>query len=207
MARREREKLAHRQAMLAAAEQVFAEKGFERATMEEVAARAEFSVGALYNFFESKEALFGEVFRGIAEGFVASYKEGIHGAKSPLEALRGVIRLHFEEIERHGPFFRMVVEAKPGSAVCPESAIPPDCHEIYDCYVKDLSRLMAAAMAKRQIRKLDPLYAALSFEGVIHAYSAYWHRRGMNPALEERVRLVERNFLDVVALERKDGRT
>ncbi len=58
LTRREREKAQHRRLMLEAAEVVFAQKGFHSATVHEVAERAEFSVGYMYNLFESKKDLF-----------------------------------------------------------------------------------------------------------------------------------------------------
>jgi AcrR family transcriptional regulator len=44
-------------AILEAGAQVFAEKGYEAATMTEIAARAETAIGSLYRFFPSKESL------------------------------------------------------------------------------------------------------------------------------------------------------
>ncbi len=52
LSRRERERLMRRQLMLDAARAVFAEKGYGDATLDEVAARAEFGKGTLYNYFE-----------------------------------------------------------------------------------------------------------------------------------------------------------
>src|ERR1700678_457661 len=43
--------------LLAAGAAVFAEKGYEAATMTEIAARAGAPIGSLYQFFPSKEAL------------------------------------------------------------------------------------------------------------------------------------------------------
>ena len=43
--------------LLSAAVQVFAEKGYEAATMTEIAARAGAPIGSLYQFFPAKEAL------------------------------------------------------------------------------------------------------------------------------------------------------
>src|ERR1700743_2654516 len=43
--------------LLVAAAAVFAEKGYEAATMTEIAARAAAPIGSLYQFFPSKEAL------------------------------------------------------------------------------------------------------------------------------------------------------
>jgi len=59
LSRRERERRTRRQAMLRAAEAVFAEKGYDHATLEEIAERAEFGKGTLYNYFEGgKEGIF-----------------------------------------------------------------------------------------------------------------------------------------------------
>jgi AcrR family transcriptional regulator len=45
------------EALLAAAAEVFAAKGFDAATMTEIAAQSESSIGSLYQFFRTKEAL------------------------------------------------------------------------------------------------------------------------------------------------------
>ncbi|WP_019936565.1 TetR/AcrR family transcriptional regulator [Bordetella sp. FB-8] len=45
------------QAIMSAAMEVFAEKGFDAATMTEIAVRSDTAVGSLYRFFSSKEAL------------------------------------------------------------------------------------------------------------------------------------------------------
>lgn len=60
LSRRDRERLMRRQLMLDAARSVFAEKGYAEATLDEVAARAEFGKGTLYNYFEGgkEEILF-----------------------------------------------------------------------------------------------------------------------------------------------------
>ena len=44
-------------ALLASAAEVFAQKGFDAATMTEIAAQADSSIGSLYQFFRTKEAV------------------------------------------------------------------------------------------------------------------------------------------------------
>jgi AcrR family transcriptional regulator len=71
LSRRERERQMRRQAMLDAAQSVFAEKGYARATLDEIAERAEFGKGTLYNYFEGgKEALLFAVFDAIYDDIV-----------------------------------------------------------------------------------------------------------------------------------------
>ena len=56
--RKEREKERRRQQIIVAAKRVFTEKGFNRATMEDIAKEAELSPGTLYLYFKNKEELY-----------------------------------------------------------------------------------------------------------------------------------------------------
>jgi len=55
------------EALLAAAAEVFASKGFDAATMTEIAAQSESSIGSLYQFFRTKEAVAEAVVRDQVE--------------------------------------------------------------------------------------------------------------------------------------------
>jgi AcrR family transcriptional regulator len=59
--RKEREKAARQEAIMASARELFFAKGFNATTMDEIARRAELSKGALYLYFPSKEALYATV--------------------------------------------------------------------------------------------------------------------------------------------------
>ena len=65
--------------ILSAAREVFAEKGYSRATMDDVAARIGVSKGALYLYFDSKEKLFEELCRAagrdLEEALNATFSE------------------------------------------------------------------------------------------------------------------------------------
>ena len=56
--RREREKLRQRREMLAAALDLFSQKGYHNVSMQEIAEKAEFAIGTLYKFFQNKEDLY-----------------------------------------------------------------------------------------------------------------------------------------------------
>jgi AcrR family transcriptional regulator len=56
--RKQREKLRRQEAIIDAAEQVILERGFEAATMDEIAEKAELSKGTLYLYFKNKTALY-----------------------------------------------------------------------------------------------------------------------------------------------------
>jgi len=56
--RKEREKERRRQQIMVAAKRVFSVKGFNKATMEDIAKEAELSPGTLYLYFKNKEELY-----------------------------------------------------------------------------------------------------------------------------------------------------
>ncbi len=56
--RKERERERRKQQIIVAAKRVFSEKGFNRATMEDIAREAELSPGTLYLYFKNKEELY-----------------------------------------------------------------------------------------------------------------------------------------------------
>jgi AcrR family transcriptional regulator len=58
MTRRDRERLVREGEIVSAAEKVFYEKGFETASMDEIAKAAQFTKRTLYQYFKNKEDLF-----------------------------------------------------------------------------------------------------------------------------------------------------
>jgi len=56
--RKEREKERRRQQIIVAAKRVFSDKGFNKATMEDIAREAELSPGTLYLYFKNEEELY-----------------------------------------------------------------------------------------------------------------------------------------------------
>src|ERR1700744_96221 len=70
--------------LLAAGAAVFAEKGFEAATMTEIAARADAPIGSLYQFFPTKEALADTLVQNYA-GLIAKDLEALEHRAAELE--------------------------------------------------------------------------------------------------------------------------
>lgn len=86
--RRERERLARRQQILEAAKAVFTEKGFQRATTEEIAKHAELAVGTLYLYFQSKEEMYVALFFESIELFRVEFERIRELPDPPDEKLR-----------------------------------------------------------------------------------------------------------------------
>nr|WP_321361807.1 TetR/AcrR family transcriptional regulator [uncultured Hyphomonas sp.] len=89
-ARTEEAKDERRQALLAAALDEFFEKGFAATRMDDIARRAGLSKGALYLYFDSKEAMFGALVVSLATPNLEIIKRITEQAASLKEALHGI---------------------------------------------------------------------------------------------------------------------
>ena len=201
--RGERERLAHRQEIAEAAERVFSARGFERATMEEIAHEAEFSVGALYTFFENKETLWIEVISKIGRDLLAAARKEIEAASGPLEAITAIIEMRLHHLQKHGTFIRVFVEATAGNQSWGNAPFLKRRPGFYDEYIDDAAALFEKAMKQGLLRKADATYTVLLLEGMIHSFRTYWIRRNMVLPVSEQTRLIQQHFFTLVSFPKK----
>jgi len=90
LARRERERLQRRNDILAAAGELFDEKGFQATTIDEIARKTELSKGTIYLYFKSKDELFLAVcLKGIS-GFRAYLETSVTGKRGVESKIRAI---------------------------------------------------------------------------------------------------------------------
>ena len=109
LTRKEREKQRNTQAVLEAAEKVFADKGFNKAKMSDIAEVSEFSVGYLYNLWPSKDELYLDLLSSKIEGFESPLAEQYQRLDDAFEKLNLLIDAHFNFVEMHRDFFRIYI--------------------------------------------------------------------------------------------------
>jgi len=101
--------------MLDAARAVFAEKGYADATLEEIADRAEFGKGTLYNYFEGgKEellfAVFDDIIGEIEELTRTVFQDELERQGSLRDAFHTFVQRHFEMIRDQQDLFLILVK-------------------------------------------------------------------------------------------------
>lgn len=114
ISRRERELNLRKEIILEAAEGVFADKGYYDAAVEEIAARAEISIGTLYNLFTNKEGLFLTVIEQRVNHFLQQITQRAEAEQTAAEKLDAFLAGIFDYLEQHQAFFRLYVTATHG---------------------------------------------------------------------------------------------
>lgn len=169
IAPRERARSARRQALLETAELVFAERGFAGATMAEIAARAGYSAGNLYNVFESKEALFQEVCRD-ATALLHDQQRSLLRSGVPLvETLDHVVTFCIE----HRRFFVIYVRTTAGVGFNVENFGEETLRMERETEAV-LRERIERAMEAGEIEKEDPDAVASLISGSFHHMIVRW---------------------------------
>jgi AcrR family transcriptional regulator len=162
---------ARRQAIIAAAAQLFQEAGYEGASMNELAKRLGGSKATLYGYFPSKEELFGAVVRAVATNHLFDATRELNGDIADRTALEMAL-IHFGERMLYvltneksaTDVYRMVVAEAGRSDVGRlfYEAGPSESITI-------LASVLEGAMARGEIRRADTRVAAMQYTALVTA--------------------------------------
>jgi len=86
------------EALIQVARRSFGQHGYARASLEQIAADAAMTKGAVYHHFGSKEALFEEVFRREHRAMIALVMAKGRSAKDPVDGLLRGVRTYLQAI-------------------------------------------------------------------------------------------------------------
>ncbi|HWI82351.1 TetR/AcrR family transcriptional regulator [Ramlibacter sp.] len=192
-AKRERRKEARPGELLAAALELFVEKGFAAARAEEVAARAGVSKGTLFLYFPSKEELFKAVVRENISGRFGEWNQQFqHYQGTSADLLRTCLALWWERVgasKASGISKLVISEARnfPDlAAFCQQEVVQP-CHDL-------VCRILQRGIERGEFRAVDVPYAAFNIMGPMVFLMMMKHSFG--PCLPQEQRLDPQRFID-----------
>lgn len=96
--------------VLEAALEVFSQKGFHPATMDEIAEKAGVGKGTLYRHFETKEKLFSELVRIRLDQLEKNAVAAIDAQDDVLAMISKYIRIYFEFFDRNQRLYRLIMQ-------------------------------------------------------------------------------------------------
>jgi len=94
------EKIDKRDALLRAAIETFAARGFFNAQVADVARTAGVAAGTVYLYFRGKDDLLISIFDKTMKEAIAAGRDSIAGIADPLDQLRAIARLHLDRMSR-----------------------------------------------------------------------------------------------------------
>jgi AcrR family transcriptional regulator len=165
--RREREVELRRADVLAAAAVEFAEKGFDGAQMNALAARAEVALGTLYSLFESKEQLFQAVIETSADAVRDAVQAAVAQVADPRERLLRLIDASFERFRNDPAFFRLHVQSTQGWPARIRATMGESAQARFTEFVQWVVGLARDAAAAGALPGIDPETFGLALMGTL----------------------------------------
>jgi AcrR family transcriptional regulator len=200
MSRRERKRHAKEELLLAAARELFANKGYDATTIDEIAERADFGKGSVYSYFRSKE----EIFRTLIERAVAEVStlfDRLEGEPLDAEAkLRFLVKELMAYYEQNFDFARLLATeiqlAYPDIFEAVGARIAPEHIELYHQHTAVIAKLIEQAQKEGVFSEIDASEAAAILRSIISAEIMSWGREGCVGSLAERSETVLNVFLN-----------
>lgn len=170
----------------------FSEKGFKDANINEIALGAGFAKGTIYNYFRSKEELFGGVIEEAARRTLEKYNPG--SFRSVRESLKELVIADVSVLEEDESFVKVLVS----EAMNPISGDNEAILEHLGDFIGTIVRILEEGLTRGEIRSDKPtMQLALVFLGLLTLlYVQHWKSGGAWPQFGEIPDLVVTLFLD-----------
>jgi len=97
-----------REQLLLVARGIFAERGFQATTMDDIAKEAGFTKPILYQYFESKTELYHEIVAQTAQKLLSSLDAAVSSVESPRTKIEVAFRVYFEMVVTETDAFRIL---------------------------------------------------------------------------------------------------
>ena len=179
-----------------AAKEVFAERGYQRATLEEIAQRAGMSKATIYLYYRNKDDLFLHVVEELVNTVMAATAQEATTAKPPLEKLYSMVRGKVEFYEREREFFRIYLNEKQGLEVAPKDPHKKALREMYLQDVQTLAGVVQEGIDAGMLRPMDSRRLAFFLREMISNVLEQRILGHIDTSVEGDVELVLSLFLD-----------
>jgi len=147
--------------ILAAASRAFQSAGYAQTTMDQIAAAAGVAKGSLYNYFESKQALFLSLFSEAMAPVLAETDEVVAAGGSAADRLCRIVDLWFKDFEYFRGMGGLMLEFwATGARQERAGNINDVMRSMYREHQDRMTEIISQGMAAGEFRRMDARWAA-----------------------------------------------
>jgi len=179
--RKERERIAKRAEILVAARQVFAQRGYSHATLDEIAERAEFAKGTLYNYFQSKDELFQHIVEELLDDMVHVAEGAIAAGGTTRDAFHSYATRMMEYYKTNEDLLRIIAREMNRMQLEEEQQRIAAIHERVHRIANMLSALVKKDISRKRLIRENPDDLAQAFVSMVHnsAMRCFFEAKGL----------------------------
>jgi len=194
--RRQREREQHRDYILRTAERLFAERGFLKVTMREIAQKAEFALGTLYRRFGGKRELYEQVIDKKVREFVEFLSEEMASVPTACEKVENFVEAKLTFFSRNVDFVRLYFAESGASRLYGEQAQTQKLRARYDLLFERLVAIFERGIREGVFAPADPRMLATALDGLTSALAFSWVDSVSETSPSAEIKTANRLFLE-----------
>ena len=194
--RRERERQEHIRHILDVAESIFAEQGFFRTTMRQIALKAEFALGTIYSYFGSKKQLYGKVIETKVDELVNVVAEEMAEVPSVQSQIEKFIQAKMIFQYNNLSFLRLYLAEVDVPRLDINHIMPKKVREKYDSMLCNLRGVIQQGIEEGLFKPMDARVIVKAIDGLTNTLALSWLGSEEAPlSIEDDMRDVTELFL------------
>lgn len=172
MNRKEREREFKRQEILTAALKLFAVKGFEQTTLDEIAVASEFGKGTIYNYFQNKE----DLYEAILEKSLKDHNNLMEEISQSTESFRDFVTVLTKQVLRYSrenmDSFMLIAKQRT-KAMFANNEMNQAMKNKHDEAVTIFRERIECAINKGEIENVNPYSVIILYRSMIYPYTFF----------------------------------
>lgn len=201
LSRREREKLNRRNEILEASKKIFSEKGYDNATVDDVASAAELSKGTIYLYFQNKSDLFVSTIEMGMEQLASLVLKSIsNNSEDPIAGIRDIIYTQLSFCEENMDLFKMIssdsVHIEIHSQIGKKKEFQLKIMGTMSNVINALAEYIQMGIDKGLFKIVNPVDAAFTLLSVIRGFVFSWIMESKKGKLKDKADIIITIFLD-----------
>jgi len=193
--RRKRERQQHIRHILDVAESIFAEQGFFRTTMRQIALKAEFALGTIYSYFGSKKQLYGKVIETKVNELVAFVTKEMADVPSVQGQTEKFIQAKMTFLHKNLPFFRLYLAEVDVPRLNAEHILPQKLRDKYDSMLRTLTDTIRQGTRQGIFKPMDAEILARTLDSLTNVFAFSYLGSKTHLSTEADMRIVTELFL------------
>ncbi len=181
----------YKQKILTSAQKIFAQKGYARCTMSDVALHAKVGIGTLYNYFKNKDEMLQLCIQKTIEDEIRLIELETEKIADPLEKIRYFFDEHYQLLKSKPSIARLLlIELRQSEGFYKRNPTYNPLNYYLDFYTK----VFREAIQKKKMRNVDPVTIAYMIVGAQELLFLQWLIHGKDLDIDP----ILKNMADII---------
>ena len=195
VSRKERERRERINYVLNVAEGLFAEKGFVKVTMRQIAQKAEFALGTIYSFFKGKQHIYDQLLEKKSEQYISFVKSQIESETNPRKQVEKYIEAKLTYLRNNMSFLRLYFAEIHTPHLATAQGLRIKVKEKYNTLISRLTQVLGKGMSEGIFVKGEPDALARALDGLTNAFALLWLEKNPSQSVDGEIEIAKEVFL------------